>query len=81
LLRGIRRAFFSLISKVEIAFARLSPPFNLRTQTPQGFWLSLALKDEIKTIIEKTVTKFGNGAKIDCPKEYIGKKAYILIRE
>jgi len=42
---------------------------------------NLTLKDEIKTIIEKTVTKFGNGAKIDCPKEYIGRKAYILIRE
>ena len=42
---------------------------------------NLTLKDEIKTLIEKTVTKFGNGAKIDCPKEYIGKKAYIIIRE
>lgn len=42
---------------------------------------NLTLKDKIKTILEKTVTKFGNGAKIDCPKEYIGKKAYIIIRE
>lgn len=42
---------------------------------------NLTLKDQIKTIIEKTVTKFGNGAKIDCPKEHIGKRAYILIRE
>ena len=39
----------------------------------------LTLTDNVKTIIEKTVTKFGNGAKIDAPKEYIGKKAYVLI--
>jgi len=41
----------------------------------------LTLQDDIKAVMEKTVTKFGTGAKIDCPKEYIGKKAYILIRE
>jgi len=28
---------------------------------------------------EKTVTPFGNSAKIDCPKEHIGKKAYVII--
>jgi len=28
---------------------------------------------------EKTVTPFGNGAKIDCQKEYIGKRAYVVI--
>ena len=36
-------------------------------------------EDEIITIIEKKVTKFGTGAKLDCPKEYLGKRAYILI--
>jgi len=41
----------------------------------------LELKDNIEIVIEKTVTKFGNGAKLDCPKEFLGKKAYILIRE
>ena len=30
---------------------------------------------------EKEVTKFGTGAKIDCPKEYLGKKSYVLIRK
>ncbi len=30
---------------------------------------------------EKIVTPFGNSAKIDCPKKYIGKKAYIIIEE
>ena len=28
---------------------------------------------------EKNVTKFGTGAKIDIPKEYLGKKVIILI--
>ena len=40
----------------------------------------LQLNDKIETVFEKTVTKFGSGAKIDCPKEHLGKKAYILIR-
>lgn len=33
----------------------------------------------IKGYFEKTVTRFGSGAKIDCPKEYLGKHAYIII--
>ncbi|MBS3082214.1 DUF2080 family transposase-associated protein [Candidatus Pacearchaeota archaeon] len=37
----------------------------------------LELKDEFEMIIEKTVTKFGNGAKIDAPKELLGKKVYV----
>jgi len=41
----------------------------------------MELKDNIEIVFEKTVTKFGNGAKLDCPKEFLGKKAYILIRE
>ena len=42
---------------------------------------NLELKDNtIEVIYEKTITKFGNGAKIDAPKEYLGKKVYVLIR-
>jgi putative transposon-encoded protein len=41
----------------------------------------IEFRDEFETIIEKTVTKFGTGAKLDCPKEHIGKKAYIVIRK
>ena len=33
----------------------------------------------VKYFFEKTVTKFGNGAKIDAPKEYIGKKVIVLV--
>jgi putative transposon-encoded protein len=29
--------------------------------------------------MEKTVTRFGTGAKVDCPKEYLGKKVYLVI--
>ena len=29
--------------------------------------------------IGKTVTRFGTGAKVDCPKEYIGRKVYLVI--
>lgn len=36
-------------------------------------------EDEIEIIIEKRVTRFGTGAKIDCPKEFLGRRAYILI--
>jgi len=41
----------------------------------------IEFRDEFETIIEKTVTKFGTGAKLDCPKEHLGKKAYIVIRK
>lgn len=29
----------------------------------------------------KKVTPFGTGAKVDCPKEYLGKKVYLIICE
>ena len=41
----------------------------------------LTLTDEIIIFFEKRVTKFGNGAKIDCPKEYLGKRVYIMVCE
>ena len=34
---------------------------------------------EILGFIEKKVTPFGNSAKVDCPKQYIGKRAYLVI--
>lgn len=42
---------------------------------------NLNIKDEIEVLFEKKVTKFGSGAKIDCPKEYLNKKVYILVRK
>ena len=50
-----------------------------RIQVKEG---NLELKDNsIEVIYEKTITNFGNGAKIDAPKEYLGKKVYVLIRK
>ena len=40
----------------------------------------LDFKDTFEVIIDKTVTKFGTGAKVDCPKEFIGRKVYLIIR-
>ena len=28
---------------------------------------------------ERKVTPFGNSAKVDCPKEHIGKKVYLVV--
>lgn len=40
----------------------------------------LTLSDsEIEGFIEKVVTPFGTSAKVDVPKKYIGKKAYVII--
>lgn len=36
---------------------------------------------KIEDFYEKTVTAFGTGAKIDCPKEHIGKAVYVIIRK
>lgn len=41
----------------------------------------LQLTDDIEQIYEKTITKFGTGAKIDAPKDHIGRKVYVLIRK
>ncbi|OWP56282.1 MAG: hypothetical protein B2I17_06785 [Thermoplasmatales archaeon B_DKE] len=35
----------------------------------------------IEAYMERTVTKFGSGAKVDCPKEYLGKKVYLIIKK
>jgi len=40
----------------------------------------IELKDNYELIFEKSITKFGNGAKIDAPKEFLGKKVYVIIR-
>lgn len=42
---------------------------------------NLVINDEVDILFEKKVTKFGTGAKIDCPKDHIGKSVYVLIRK
>lgn len=39
----------------------------------------ISFSDNVIGFIEKRVTPFGNSAKVDCPKEYIGKRAYLII--
>ena len=41
----------------------------------------LELKDEFELIFERIITPFGNGAKIDAPKEYLGRKVYVILRK
>lgn len=39
----------------------------------------LKLSDEIIGFLEKRVTLFGTGAKVDCPREYMGKRVYLVL--
>ena len=41
----------------------------------------IELRDNYELIFEKSITKFGNGAKIDAPKEFLGKKVYVIVRK
>jgi putative transposon-encoded protein len=38
-----------------------------------------SLTDEVEVVYEKVVTTFGTSAKLDAPKKYIGKRAYVVI--
>lgn len=40
---------------------------------------SLHLSEDVIAIMEKRVTPYGNGAKVDCIKEFLGKRAYVII--
>ena len=39
----------------------------------------LHLSDEIIGFIRKEITPHGNGAHVLCPKEYLGKIAYLVV--
>lgn len=39
----------------------------------------LTIKEKIELIYEKQITPFGNSAKVDAPKKYRGKRAYVII--
>lgn len=39
----------------------------------------IILTDAVEILYEKQVTSFGNSAKVDAPKKYIGKRAYVII--
>ncbi len=42
---------------------------------------NLEVRDKLVGFFEKTIVPHGNGAKVLCPKEFIGKKVYVLIKE
>jgi putative transposon-encoded protein len=39
----------------------------------------LSINETVEVLYEKVITPFGNSAKIDAPKKYIGKRAYVII--
>jgi len=39
----------------------------------------IRIEDNVEEIFEKKVTPYGNGAKIDSQKKFIGKKAIVVI--
>jgi len=39
----------------------------------------VVLRDEVEIMYEKIVTPFGTSAKIDAPKRFRGRRAYVLI--
>ncbi len=39
----------------------------------------LSINETVEVLYERTITRFGNSAKIDAPKKYIGKRAYVII--
>ena len=46
--------------------------------------IKLKTKSELKIknmvgFLKRKVTKFGTSAKVDCPKEYLGKIVYLVI--
>ena len=41
----------------------------------------IKIEDKVEELYEKRVTPYGNGAKIDSHKKFIGKKAIVIILE
>ena len=37
------------------------------------------IKEKVEVVYEKTITPFGNSAKVDAQKKYIGKRAYVIV--
>ena len=42
---------------------------------------SKLILDNIRGFIVREVVPVGNSAKVSCPKEYLGKKAYLIITD
>jgi putative transposon-encoded protein len=35
--------------------------------------------DGIQGFLKRKVTKFGNSAKVDCPREFLGRTVYLVV--
>lgn len=41
---------------------------------------NLEIRDKVEGFFLKIVTRYGNGAKVDVPKKYLGRSAYIIVK-
>ncbi|MEM3448862.1 MAG: DUF2080 family transposase-associated protein [Nitrososphaerota archaeon] len=39
------------------------------------------IRVNILIYMDRAVTKFGSGAKVDCPKEFLGKRTLLIIKK
>jgi putative transposon-encoded protein len=56
--------------------------YNVYTLTMRKISIKPANHLHIEGIIGylvRKVTRFGNGAKVDCPKEYLGRTVYLVV--
>ena len=67
-LRGVSRVNYIKIS-LDILFMR-----RIKMTTED-----IVLMDEVEVFYEKIITPFGTSAKVDAPKKYIGRRAYVII--
>lgn len=37
--------------------------------------------EDIQGFYKRKVTPFGNSAKVDCPREHLGKEVYLIIKK
>jgi len=37
------------------------------------------IKEKVEVTYEKRITPFGNSAKVDAPKKYIGRRVYVIV--
>jgi len=40
---------------------------------------TIIIKDGVEKLYEKTVTPFGNSAKVDVPKRFIDRRVYVVV--
>ena len=39
----------------------------------------IRIEDDVEEIFERKVTPYGNGAKVDAQKRYIGRKVFVIV--